>query len=59
MSMEISISNTSHTLQVVGCQFGVKSADWSYPRHHHHLFELCYCWEGAGELTVGEETIVL
>ncbi|MDF2661197.1 MAG: hypothetical protein K0Q94_3988, partial [Paenibacillus sp.] len=23
MSMEISISNTSHTLQVVGCQFGV------------------------------------
>ncbi|MEF3308050.1 AraC family transcriptional regulator [Paenibacillus sp. GYB004] len=30
--MEISISNTSHTLQVVGCQFGVKSADWSYPQ---------------------------
>lgn len=59
MSMEISISNTSHTLQVVGCQFGVKSADWSYPRHHHHLFELCYCWEGTGELTVGDETIVL
>lgn len=46
METEILLANMTHTLQIIGCQFGVKSPYWSYPRHHHHLFELLYCWEG-------------
>ncbi|MBP1988745.1 helix-turn-helix domain-containing protein [Paenibacillus eucommiae] len=46
MDTEIHFSNTIHTLQITGCHFGVRPGGWSYPRHHHHLFELLYCWEG-------------
>ncbi|WP_054955550.1 AraC family transcriptional regulator [Paenibacillus dakarensis] len=35
-----------NTLQVSGCHFGIHPPGWSYPRHHHHLFELLCCLEG-------------
>ena len=38
--------NIIHTLQVTGCHFDSQPPGWSYPRHHHHLFELLYCLEG-------------
>ncbi|MFC5401387.1 AraC family transcriptional regulator [Cohnella soli] len=53
MENEIRIASMTHTLQIVGCHFGVKEPFWSYPRHHHHLFELLYCWDG--EVTLSTE----
>ncbi|MEF3304625.1 helix-turn-helix domain-containing protein [Paenibacillus sp. GYB003] len=47
--MELYFPNMTSTLQITGCGFGVKPPGWSYPDHHHHLFELLYCF--AGEAT--------
>ena len=57
MHVEIHFSDMSHTLQIVGCHFGVKPAGWEYPRHHHHLFEIIYCWDGAVTLIVDDHEI--
>lgn len=57
MDTEIHFSNIVHTLQIVGCHFGAKPEGWSYPRHHHYLFELLYCWDGEAILTVEEKEI--
>jgi len=53
METDIRIASMTHTLQIVGCHFGVRQPFWSYPRHHHHLFELLYCWDG--EITLSTE----
>ena len=52
MQSVIHFSNMSHTLQIFGCHFGIKPAGWGFPRHHHHLFEIIYCWDGVITLTV-------
>ncbi|RKN86970.1 AraC family transcriptional regulator [Paenibacillus ginsengarvi] len=46
MDMELYFPNMTSTLQISGCGFGVKPPGWSYPNHHHHLFELLYCFGG-------------
>lgn len=53
MDTEIILPNMTYTVQITGCQFAVKPPDWLYPRHHHHLFELLYCWDG--EVTQSSE----
>ncbi|TXK75895.1 helix-turn-helix domain-containing protein [Paenibacillus sp. N3.4] len=49
--------NLIHTLQVVGCHFGLKPPGWQYPRHHHHLFELLYCLEGEVAQEMNRESV--
>ncbi|MDF2717578.1 MAG: AraC family transcriptional regulator [Paenibacillus sp.] len=46
MDIEVYFPNMTSTLQISGCGFGVKPPGWSYPMHHHHLFELLYCFSG-------------
>lgn len=46
MDIEVYFPNMTSTLQISGCGFGVKPPGWSYPMHHHHLFELLYCFGG-------------
>jgi len=53
MDTEIVLPNMTYTVQITGCQFAVKPPNWLYPRHHHHLFELLYCWDG--EVTQSSE----
>ncbi|MBP1988543.1 AraC family transcriptional regulator [Paenibacillus eucommiae] len=57
MHVEFHFSDMTHTLQIAGCHFGVKPAGWLYPRHHHHLFEILYCWEGTFTQIVDEQKI--
>ncbi|WP_213581610.1 AraC family transcriptional regulator [Paenibacillus sp. J2TS4] len=47
MNIDIYFPNMTSTLQIVGCHFSVKPPGWSFPNHHHHLFELLYCWGGS------------
>ncbi|PYI51789.1 helix-turn-helix domain-containing protein [Paenibacillus flagellatus] len=49
MDIEMYFPNMTSTLQLTGCGFGVKPPGWSYPTHHHHLFELLYCYGGEAE----------
>lgn len=52
-----SFPNVINTLQVVGCHFGYQPPGWSFPRHHHHLFELLYCLEGGVVQELNRESI--
>jgi len=54
MENEIRIASMTQTLQIIGCHFGVREPFWSYPRHHHHLFELLYCWDGEVTLSTDD-----
>ncbi|GAA3403768.1 helix-turn-helix domain-containing protein [Paenibacillus hodogayensis] len=47
MDIELYFPNMTSTLQITGCGCGVKPPGWSFPAHHHHLFELLYCFGGA------------
>ncbi|WJH36136.1 AraC family ligand binding domain-containing protein [Paenibacillus sp. CC-CFT747] len=49
----------THTLQVTGCHFGRKPPGWTYPLHHHHLFELVYCFRGEVEQEISRERLLL
>lgn len=40
MDIQVYFPNMTSTLQITGCGFNVKPPGWSYPNHHHHLFEL-------------------
>ncbi|MFC5653271.1 AraC family transcriptional regulator [Paenibacillus solisilvae] len=44
--MIFNFQNMTSTLQIVGCHFGIKPDNWTYPKHHHHLYELLCCMEG-------------
>ncbi|WP_409341119.1 helix-turn-helix domain-containing protein [Paenibacillus sp. MBLB4367] len=57
MNIEIRFPNMTSTLQIIGCHFGVKAPGWSYPKHHHHLFELLYCWSGEVRQTINDTSI--
>nr|WP_150959186.1 AraC family transcriptional regulator [Aneurinibacillus sp. XH2] len=47
MNIDVHFPNITSTLQIVGCHFSVKPPGWSFPNHHHYLFELLYCWSGS------------
>lgn len=46
MDVLFGFQNMSSTLQLVGCHFGIKPVNWSYEKHHHHLYELICCMDG-------------
>lgn len=46
MDTTIKFPNITNTLQINGCHFGIKPPAWAFPKHHHHYYELLYCWEG-------------
>ncbi len=59
MHADILFPNITSTLQITGCHFAVKPAGWTYPKHHHHLYELMYGLSGEGKLSVGGEDVRL
>ncbi|MFK7693489.1 helix-turn-helix domain-containing protein [Paenibacillus sp. HJGM_3] len=59
MEAEIHFPNITSTLQVTGCLFGEKPAGWTYPVHHHHLFELLYCQTGEVTLNIKQSVVRL
>ncbi|MFD2114666.1 helix-turn-helix domain-containing protein [Paenibacillus yanchengensis] len=59
VGMEFVMPNMTNTIQITGCQFAIKPPGWSYPRHHHHLFELLYCYEGEVTQSSEDQEIIL
>lgn len=59
MEAEYHFPNLTSTLQITGCHLGNYPANWSYPIHHHFLFELLYCKEGRVWQTVGNSSFFL
>lgn len=59
MNIEVRFPNMTSTLQIIGCHFGVKQPGWSYPKHHHHLFELLHCWSGEVLQTINGTSIAV
>lgn len=57
VNLDIIFPDITSTLQITGCHFGVKPAKWSYPKHHHHLYELLYCQEGEAEHLISGTSI--
>lgn len=53
MDIEVIFPSMTSTLQIRGCGFFVKPPGWSYPLHHHHLFEILYCFSGEVVQFVG------
>ena len=59
MEIQLTLPNVTSTLQIIGCHIGDAEPNWSYPWHHHYLFELLYCREGNVKQTVGEDVLRL
>lgn len=59
MEIHYSLPNVTSTLQIIGCHIGETEPHWSYPWHHHYLFELLYCKRGRIKQTVGEDSFYL
>ncbi|WP_456287698.1 helix-turn-helix domain-containing protein [Paenibacillus sp. AK002] len=59
MDIAFRFPNMIQTLQVTGCHFDSQPPGWSYPRHHHHLFELLYCLEGEVLQEIHRDSIQL
>jgi len=59
MEIQYSLPNLTSTLQIIGCHMSDFPPDWSYPRHHHYLFELLHCIKGEIRQTVGEHVFTL
>jgi len=55
MEIQYSLPNLTSTLQIIGCHMGDFPPNWSFPRHHHYLFELLHCKKGEIRQTVGEQ----
>src|SRR5690606_31159437 len=56
MEIQYTLPNLTSTLQIIGCHIGEFPPQWSFPRHHHYLFELLYCKEGEIKQTIGEHS---
>lgn len=54
MDINYSLPNVTSTLQIIGCHVGSFPPGWSFPRHHHYLFELLHCKSGEIRQTVGD-----
>ncbi|TMV44621.1 helix-turn-helix domain-containing protein [Paenibacillus mesophilus] len=59
MDIQVYFPNMTSTLQITGCGFNVKPPGWSYPNHHHHLFELMYSFSGEALQHVNRGTVRL
>lgn len=56
MELQYSLPDITSTLQIIGCHMGSFPPGWSFPRHHHNLFELLYCKSGQIRQTVGKQS---
>lgn len=54
MDINYSLPNLTSTLQIIGCHVGNFHPNWSFPRHHHYLFELLHCKSGEIKQTIGD-----
>ncbi|MDQ8737106.1 helix-turn-helix transcriptional regulator [Paenibacillus sp. LHD-38] len=54
MDINYSLPNLTSTLQIIGCHVGNFHPNWSFPRHHHYLFELLHCKHGEIRQTIGD-----
>ncbi|WP_053374999.1 AraC family transcriptional regulator [Paenibacillus sp. FJAT-27812] len=54
MDINYSLPNLTSTLQIIGCHVGNFHPNWSFPRHHHNLFELLHCKNGEIRQTIGD-----
>ncbi|TLS54293.1 AraC family transcriptional regulator [Paenibacillus antri] len=59
MNLDVVFPNITSTLQITGCHFGFKPSGWSYPKHHHHLYEVFHCREGEVCVSLGRDALVL
>lgn len=59
MDAEIHFPNMNNTLQLTGCILGEKPPGWTYPMHHHHVFELLYCRSGEVYQRIRQRLICL
>lgn len=59
LNSEVDLPLLTRTLHLSGCHFGTKPAGWSYPRHHHYLFELLHCSQGEVVQEIGDESFPL
>ncbi|GGF66766.1 AraC family transcriptional regulator [Paenibacillus albidus] len=59
MVPDIIFPNITSTLQITGCHFGEKPPGWSYPKHHHHLYEVLYCQAGEARLLINSDELRL
>jgi AraC-like DNA-binding protein len=47
LAYKVSFPDITSTLQLVGFHFRVAEPGWTYPDHHHKIFELLYCYDGS------------
>jgi len=59
MDIKYTLPNITSTLQIIGCHIDKYSPPWSYPSHHHYLFELLYCKTGQINQYIGDKVIKL
>ncbi|MFX3632863.1 MAG: AraC family transcriptional regulator [Candidatus Pristimantibacillus sp.] len=59
MDTTIKFPDITNTLQLIGCHFGVKPPSWEFPKHHHHFFELLFCWDGEITQVINREVVHL
>ncbi|RUS43304.1 helix-turn-helix transcriptional regulator [Cohnella sp. AR92] len=57
MDIRYTLPNLTSTLQIIGCHVGNFQPNWSFPRHHHYLFELLHCKQGEIKQTIGDRVI--
>ncbi|MGO4373823.1 helix-turn-helix domain-containing protein [Paenibacillus sp. 2TAB19] len=59
MDIHYSLPNLTSTLQIIGCHLGDFHPNWSFPRHHHYLFELLHCKQGEIRQTIGDHVFTI
>ncbi|MCM3781362.1 AraC family transcriptional regulator [Neobacillus mesonae] len=59
MYHDVIYPNMTSTLQITGCHFGNKPPGWTYPKHHHHLYEVLYCQEGKAKLIINDDVTLI
>jgi AraC-like DNA-binding protein len=59
MNIDAVFPDMTSNLLVTGCHFGLRPPGWSFPKHHHHLFELLACCEGSAVLLVNGTSVPL
>lgn len=47
MTYKVAFPDMMSTLHLIGFHFRVTEPGWTYPDHHHKIFELLYCYDGS------------
>lgn len=57
MAYKVAFPDMMSTLQLIGFHFRVTEPGWTYPNHHHKIFELLYCYDGSAIQYIDECSI--